>query len=305
VLVRPGASVRRGDVIATLDCREAHASSQAVAQQARALAARQVALAREATRMNGLLDGGFVAPNEVEQHQAESESEQDRLLAARAQMVGSSLAVNDCVMRAPFDGEVGDRMVDPGAFIRPGGSIVSLVDRSTVRVTADVPETDFGAVATGTPVRMRIFATGQQALGTIARRSPSADASTRTVHIEIDLPNRDRSLPVNTTAEISIDVGTAVAASEIPLTAANVRGSRANVFVIENGIAHARTISVLGESSGSLYVGLQLAPGAQVVTEGRALLADGDRVAAQFEAAAAPAAARDSGATANAQEHGR
>ncbi len=293
VHVRPGAVVHRGEVIATLDCREAHATSQAVAQQARALSVRGEAMAREASRVEGLLDGGFVAPNEVEQREAESRSEQAQLLATQAQLLGSALAVSDCVLRAPFDGEVGERSADPGAFVRPGGAIVSLVDRSIVRVTADVPETDFGAVAMGTPVRLRILATGQQASGSIARRSPTADAATRTVHIEIDLPNGDRSLPVNTTAEISIDVGALVAAAEIPLTAANVRGSRANVFVVENGVAHARTVRVLGERGGNLFVGEGLAPGALVVTEGRALLADGDRVAAQRIPPEAPGAAQE------------
>jgi membrane fusion protein (multidrug efflux system) len=285
VLVRPGASVHRGDVLATLDCREASASSQAVALQARALQARQTALARQASRMSGLLTGGFVAPNEVEQRQAESDSEEARLQATRAQLTGTAIAVRDCVLRAPFDGEVTARLADPGAFMRPGGAIVDLVDRSIVRVAMDVPETDFDAVAPGTPLRLRLLSTGRELGGTIARRSPSADPSTRTVHVEVDLPNADRAVPVNTTAQIDLDVGSAVAASEIPLTAASVRGARATVFVVEGGVARSRTVPVLGERAGALFVGAELPPGARVVSEGRALLADGDRVAAHLDAA--------------------
>ena len=67
VLVRPGAVVKKGDVLATLDCRNASATSQAVAMQARALETSQQALSHEATRVQGLLDGGFVSPNEAEQ----------------------------------------------------------------------------------------------------------------------------------------------------------------------------------------------------------------------------------------------
>src|SRR5262249_27881392 len=65
VLVRPGAIVKKGDVLATLDCKSASATSQAVAMQARALEARQKAVANEAARVSGLLDGGFVSPNEA------------------------------------------------------------------------------------------------------------------------------------------------------------------------------------------------------------------------------------------------
>src|ERR1019366_2586451 len=57
VLVRPGATVKRGDVLATLDCRNASASSQAVAAEARAIDARQQAVAHESARLQTLLDG--------------------------------------------------------------------------------------------------------------------------------------------------------------------------------------------------------------------------------------------------------
>ncbi len=283
VLVRPGAVVARDAVLATLDCREASATTQAVALQARALEARQAALARQASRITGLVDGGFVAPNEAEQREAESRAEEARLLATRAQLAGSSLAVRDCVLRAPFDGEIGERAADPGAFVRPGSAIVTVVDRHVVRVTADVPETDFDVVAPGTPLRIKLLSTGRELAGTIARRSPEADPQTRTVHVEVDLANADRSVPVNTTAELRVEVGEPAPALEIPLTAANVRGGHASVFAVEGGVARARTVDVLGERGGSLFVAPQLAAGAQVVTEGRALLSDGDRVAAHLE----------------------
>ncbi|HSY42010.1 MAG TPA: biotin/lipoyl-binding protein, partial [Polyangia bacterium] len=75
VLVRPGATVRKGEVLATLDCREASAATKAIAARARALDARQQAVAHEATRTQGLLNGGFVSPNEAEQKNAQSTSE--------------------------------------------------------------------------------------------------------------------------------------------------------------------------------------------------------------------------------------
>ena len=221
VLVRPGAPVRRGEVLATLDCRQTDAVSREVSQQARALESMQGALSRQASREAGLLPNGLIAANDVDQRQAESSSEQARLLAARAQLAGTSLAVSDCVLRAPFDGEIGERMVDPGAFVRPGTAIVSEVDRTVLRVVADVPETDFTFVGPNTPVRIHVLSTSRDVVGTVTRRSPSADAATRTVHIEIDLPDPLREIPVNTTAETDDRCRTCRrAATQIPLIAA-------------------------------------------------------------------------------------
>jgi membrane fusion protein (multidrug efflux system) len=290
VLVRPGAVVKKGDVVATLDCRNANASSQAVAMQARAVAARQEAISHEATRLNGLLDGGFVSPNEAEQKSAQSAAEQAQLLATQAQLLGSSLQVNDCVLRSPFEGEVATRTSDPGAFVRPGVSIVSIVDRATVRIVADAPEIDFPIIAPGSPVKVHVLATNQDLEATISRRAPAADPVTRTAHFEIDVADPARALPVGTTADIRIDIGAPEPATEIPLSAATVRGEKAMIYIVENNVAHKQTFAVKGEREGRLYLDVSLAPGTRVVTEGRALLSDNDKVAAGIERAAAPAA---------------
>ncbi len=76
VLVRPGDVVKRGQVIATLDCRNASASSKAVSMQARALQAEQEAIAHEAARVAELQEGGFASPNEIERHAADSASKE-------------------------------------------------------------------------------------------------------------------------------------------------------------------------------------------------------------------------------------
>jgi len=298
VLVRPGAVVKKGAVVATLDCRNANASSQAVAMQARAVAARQEAISHEASRLNGLLDGGFVSPNEAEQKSAQSAAEQAQLLATQAQLLGTSLQVSDCVLRSPFDGEVANRTADPGAFVRPGVSIASIVDRSTVRVVADAPEIDFLLIGPGSPVKVRVLATNRQISATISRRAPAADPMTRTAHFEIDVPDPDRTLPVGTTADIGIDIGEPQPATEIPLSAATVRGDKATIYVVEGEVAHKRTVLVKGEREGRLYLDVSLAPGSRVVTEGRALLNDNDKVVSSVEKSSGAPAAVSSGAAA-------
>jgi RND family efflux transporter MFP subunit len=283
VLVRPGDVVKRGDVIATLDCRNASASSKAVSMQARALQTQQEALSHEASRVAELKEGGFASPNEIENRAADSASKQAQLMETQAKMQRASLEVSDCVLRAPFAGEISARLVDPGAFVRPGSEVATLVDRGTVRVVAETPEGDFDMVDVGTPVQIRALATNRELRAKIARRSPAADPSTRTVHIEIDVPDPDRSLPVGTTAELAIDVGQPTAATEVPLIAASVRGRKATVFVVDGQTVHKGVYAVKGERGGSLFLDSSLRSGVHVVTEGRALLKDGDRVEAKVD----------------------
>ena len=308
VLVRPGASVRRGQVVATLDCKSASAQSKAVSMQARALESTQAALSNESGRVTGLLEGGFVSPNEAERKAAESASKEAELLATRARMLRATLEVDDCILRAPFDGEIAERMFDPGAFARPGAALLTLVDRSNVRAAIDVPENDFAIVAPDTPVGIHVLALGKRLTGRIVRRSPAADASTRTVHAEIDLSDPQRQIPVGTSAEISVDVGRPVPATELPLTAATIRVGKATIYVIEGEVARRRVVPVLGERDGSVFVEPSLQAGSRVVLEGRALLQDGDRVSAKAEPwspRAADAVAAPAGAGAGAATGGR
>jgi RND family efflux transporter MFP subunit len=281
VLVRPGAVVKRGQVLATLDCRNSSAESREIAARAKALEQRRAAALDESARVKQLSAGGFASANEAEQLAAKSSAEAAEVESLQASLVSKSLAVDDCVLRAPFSGEVNERLVDPGAYARPGKPIVTLIDRSTVRVTADAPESDFAIVAPGTPVEIAVEATGAKLRAEISRRAPAADEITRTIHFEIDVPNADRVLPVGTTAVISIEVGKNQPATVVPLESATVRGEKAILFAVKNGAAKRIVAHVLGEAGGSLFLDGKPIPGTPVVLEGRALLDDGDKVRAK------------------------
>jgi membrane fusion protein (multidrug efflux system) len=244
--------------------------------------------------VQGLLDGGFVSPNEAEQKTAQSSAQQAQFLAQQAKLLGTSLEVNDCILRSPFEGEVSTRMIDPGAFVRPGMSIVAIVDRRTLRITAEAPEVDFDVVPPGAKVTVHLLATGKDLVANVSRRAPAADPGTRTLHFELDVPDPDRTIPVGTTAELRIEVGKPEPATTIPLYAATVRGTKANVFVVDGDVAHKRIVNVKGELSGLLYCEPDLAPGTNVVSEGRALLNDNDKVNAALEKAAPAASAASS-----------
>jgi multidrug efflux pump subunit AcrA (membrane-fusion protein) len=148
----------------------------------------------------------------------------------------------------------------------------------------DVPESDFDVVVPGAAIGVHVVATDKTLGATISRRSPSADPDTRTVHCEADMPNASRDIPVNTTGEVRIDVGKPSPATAVPLASAAITGVKAAVFVVEGDVAHKRTFKILGERGGTVYLDGGLRPGTQVVTEGRAVLADGDAVAPKMVA---------------------
>jgi multidrug efflux pump subunit AcrA (membrane-fusion protein) len=151
-------------------------------------------------------------------------------------------------------------------------------------MTADVPENDFSDVAPEKKVSIHVYATGKDIVGVITRRAPAADPGTRTVHVEVDIGDPDREIPVGTTGELRVDIGSPIPAVEIPLSAATIREMKASIFIVQEDTAHTKTFVTLGEGKGMLYAApADVPPGTRVVTEGRALLEEGDRVTAKVE----------------------
>jgi membrane fusion protein (multidrug efflux system) len=294
VLVRPGSVVKKGEVLATLDCRNATAQTAAISSQANAIAARQQALSHEAIRTEGLLDGGFVSPNESEQITARSSAEASELAAQQANLSKSALDVNDCILRAPFDGEVSLRLVDPGSFVRPSTEMIGIVDRSTVRMTADAPESDFDGIPPGAKVTVHVVSTNIDIAATITRRAPSADPGTRTVHFEVDLDDADRRIPVDTTGEVHVPVGQAVPATAVPLSAVTMNDKKATLYTVDDDVAHLHTLIEMGEVGPDVFFSPDaLKPGSLIVVEGRALLKEGDHVVSKAAQAEATGSARN------------
>lgn len=146
-------------------------------------------------------------------------------------------------IRAPFDGSVTERFVDPGAFMQQG-RIVSIVDTSKVRILLDVPEAEVRFAHVGTRASIRMDALpGAKISAAISRSSGSLDPLTRTMKVELDVPNADQSIYPGMFARVELGVDLRPNALVIPSKAITVRQDRSYVFVNFGGTA--KKISVI------------------------------------------------------------
>jgi HlyD family secretion protein len=103
-------------------------------------------------------------------------------------------------LRAPFTGVVSRRGIDTGHFVQPAGAgksdaLFTVVRLDTVRVPVDVPEADAALVTKGAKASVRIPAmAGAEFTGQVNRTAEALDPGSRTLRVEIDLPNPDRKL---------------------------------------------------------------------------------------------------------------
>lgn len=197
-----------------------------------------------------------------------SKSEADhRAAEARADVAAANLAeaqtmLGYTTLRAPFDGVVISRQVDPGHFVQPangaGAKPLAAVARTDrMRVVLDVPEMEAGYVDVGDPVVLRVQALrGAEIKGKIARISWSLDAGNRSLRAEVDVPNDNSALRPGMYATGAIELDRRENALTLPATAIIRTEAEAACMVVEDDIAKRRP----------LEVGLRVGPDVEIIS---------------------------------------
>jgi HlyD family secretion protein len=107
---------------------------------------------------------------QIGQQQAEVASANAEIEQARAQLAEAEANRDDLVVRAPFDGTIVTRIIEPGEVVTPGTPIVSLVDLSRVYLRGFVPEGRIGEVKVGQPARVYLDSDPERPIEAVVSR---------------------------------------------------------------------------------------------------------------------------------------
>jgi RND family efflux transporter MFP subunit len=144
---------------------------------------------------------------------------------------------------APFDGVVTWRYADTGSLIQAGTSnisslpVVKLSQVNVLRLRIPVPESLAASVRDGEPADIRVKATDEHLSGKVIRSTDSLDRSTRTMQVEVDVPNRDYKLTPGMYADVSLRIQNDPNALTLPLQAIN-RGADKTTVLFVNAENH-------------------------------------------------------------------
>ena len=314
VLVEEGMAVVEGQVLARLDDsseRAYLALAEAQLQAARgALDEMQVRLAEAQLhlgRMSVLVDEGVVGRAELDTAQAEVDSLAARIALQREQVVVSAreidvrrTALEDTVIRAPFDGVAISKDAQPGEMVSPisaGGGftrtgICTIVDMASLEIEVDVNESYINRVSDGQRVVANLDAYPDWDIpGSVITTIPAADRQRATVLVRIafDELGDPRILPDMGVNVAFLEPGQAApafaSAPRVWMPAAAVRrdGEEAVVFVARGGTVERRPVRLGVENGADVEVLAGVAAGEGVVVAGPADLAGGARVTLDAE----------------------
>jgi RND family efflux transporter MFP subunit len=289
VLVEVGDSVQKGDVLLRLDQRSLRAElrqHQAMLEQARA---NQVLAHANAERARVMRERKLMALGDIDQMIANERVADAGVLNAEAALASAKLRLDFAELRAPDDGLISARAVQPGRVVGAGEELLRLIRQGRLEWRAELPEADFARLRPGADVVVR--SDDGPVAGKVRTLSPGLDATSRTGTVYADLAAPGR-LKAGMFAQGQIVLGSATVPM-LPSLAVVERDGHRYAFVLgEQGVVTQRRIEV-GQTFGErIEIVDGIEPAEQVVIEGAAFLSDGDRVrVVAASEAAAPAAA--------------
>src|SRR5579862_2668004 len=251
-----GARVRKGQLLATIETPELDQQlRQARADLENAEANLQLATTT-AARWQHLLETDSVSHQETDQAVSDLHSKQALLNSSKANVERLEQLQAFERVSAPFDGVVTARNTDIGALVQAGDNsgpkeLFHIAAIHTLRVYVAVPEIYAAFVKTGEPAKLTLDALpGETLTGTIARNSDAIDATSRTLNVEVDVPNPTGRLLPGAYAFVHLRVPPHPGSVTIPSNALLFRAEGLRAGVVRNGHVELTPISI-GQDYGS------------------------------------------------------
>jgi HlyD family secretion protein len=249
--VEEGDSVKKGDIIAELDNDDIRAELDLARANLKGVRADSLEAELNYTRQKKLLEAGHTTQEAFDAATAAYRRAGANVEAMAASVKAAEVAMENTVIRAPFDGTVLTKHADVGEMVAPfasasssRGAVVTLADMKSLQVEADVSESNIQKVKINQPCEIILDAyPGQKYSGYVGKIVPTADRSRATVMTKISFDNIDAQVLPEMSARVNfLSVGKPPKEETkptlaIPKSALTMRGEQSVVFTIKDGIA--------------------------------------------------------------------
>lgn len=282
--VQLGSVVRTGDVLMTIDPKDAQQGVYQAQAQVRSAQAQLELAEANLARYRQLFAQDAVSAAALDQYQTayDQAAAQYRQAAAAAQAQENQLSYTE--LTADADGVVSALSGEVGQVVAAGQTVLTLVHSNGLEIQIDVPENRLTSFPIGKDVAVSFWALpGQTAQGMVREVSPMADAASRTYAVRIAVPSPPSGMELGMTASVHAADEENGGLYSVPLSALYQTGDVPQVWVVgRDGIVSLKPVAVEHFGNNTAAVA-GLSPGDVVVTAGVHLLRQGQQVRTEGE----------------------
>jgi RND family efflux transporter MFP subunit len=251
-----GSTVRKGDILAEITAPEIDQElSQAVS--ARDQAAASASLAKStADRWQALRQRDAVTQQDLDERLSAFNQAAANLAAAEANMGRLRKLQGFNQVAAPFDGVVTRRNVDVGDLVNAGNggtgqALFAVAQVDPLRLYVFVPQVYAHQIKVGDAVTVTLAErVGEQYQGTVARTARAIDTVTRTMQVEIRIPNPDNALISGSYVQVMLPINTDAKALVVPTNVLLFRPDGTRIALVDAGGRVRLTLVKLGTDFG-------------------------------------------------------
>ncbi len=283
ILFNEGEDVKKGTLLVRLNDRKS-AAKRALAAAALDSARAKLQLGEQRlARHKALVTERLISDEEFETIEAEYQEAEARVRESSAALDLADRELDEYQLRAPFDGTVGERLVDVGNYVTSGTTLTILMRTDPVEISFRAPGRYAGQIRVGTEVSIGPNAgngsgtskTSVSVEGAIDFIDPRVDPSTRMLRLRASVTNPDRLLLHGQFVQVSIIVAERAGQVVIPEEAILSAAGDNWVFVVKDGIAERRSVTLGERVPPTVEVLNGIAAGSTVVVGGQHRLHDG------------------------------
>ncbi len=263
VLTDMGKVVRTGELIAVIDTTEAYQN------ELQAAATYRNAKATE-SRTRDLVSKKLAA-------QQDEDNALGSLRSAEANYEATKIRLDYAKIRAPFHGYVTKRFLDPGTAVSAtptltsgASTIFNIMDIDTVKIDINVLDRDIPQIHPGLRATIRLDALpGREYYGFVSRSAQAINTTTRTMPVEIQIPNRDESLKPGAFARVTLALGEHPNAITVPTESVLQDKDGSYILAVEDSLAKRKPIQRGITQNGRLEILSGLDGTEQVIVTGQ------------------------------------
>ncbi len=262
---REGDAVKQGDLLAKVD-----------------VSSRKAALDRAQAAFN-LADDLYRRRVELHQKKLIAQEELDKSrterILAEADLTQTRVEYQRGFIHSPVSGAVNHLFVDQGEFIGRGDPLADIVNVERIKVNVNVPEMDVQYLSRGQDALVRIDAFPEKQIpGLVDFVAYKADPATKTFHVKVLIENPDRTIRPGMIARVGFLRRVIPDALTAPLFALVDKSGERILYVEEDGVVHARTVSLGVIEGDRIQIAEGLEVGDRLIVKGQKEVEEGMRV---------------------------